>query len=137
MSTRSSVRRYTAGREFFSPRFGAYLGRSPRLLSLASLLLVASFNQAADDDNLKADLATLKVGGVATDNTDLLLLRAGLGLLRDRVVGVIDALARFALQHRSVPTPGFTHFQPAQLTTISSRERDRGAANRIGVFNRA
>src|SRR6266851_3569044 len=39
-----------------------------------------------------------------TDNTDLLLMREGLGLLRDRLVGVIDALARFAYQWRTLAT---------------------------------
>jgi adenylosuccinate lyase len=56
-----------------------------------------------------------------TDNTDLILLREGLGLLRDRLVGVIDALARFAVRWRDLPTLGFTHFQPAQLTTVGKR----------------
>jgi adenylosuccinate lyase len=56
-----------------------------------------------------------------TDNTDLLLIREGLGLVRDRLVGVIDALARFAYQHRAQATLGFTHFQPAQLTTVGKR----------------
>jgi adenylosuccinate lyase len=56
-----------------------------------------------------------------TDNTDLLLMRDGLGLLRGRLVGVIDALARFAQTWREVPTLGFTHFQPAQLTTVGKR----------------
>ncbi|MCI0462988.1 MAG: adenylosuccinate lyase [Gemmataceae bacterium] len=56
-----------------------------------------------------------------TDNTDLLLLRDGLRLLRDRLVGVIDALARFAQQGRDLATLGFTHFQPAQLTTVGKR----------------
>ncbi len=56
-----------------------------------------------------------------TDNTDLLLMREGIGLLRDRLVGVIDALARFAAQWRDLPTLGFTHFQPAQLTTVGKR----------------
>src|SRR5258707_353946 len=45
-----------------------------------------------------------------TDNTDLLLMREGLRLLRDRLVGVIDALARFAVRWRDLPTLGFTHF---------------------------
>src|SRR5262245_62432765 len=53
-----------------------------------------------------------------TDNTDLILMREGLGYLRDRVVVVIDALARFAQKWRDLPTMGFTHFQPAQLTTV-------------------
>src|SRR5262249_45831123 len=56
-----------------------------------------------------------------TDNTDLLLMREGLGLLRDRLVGVIDALARFAECWRGQPTLGFTHLQPAQLTTVGKR----------------
>jgi adenylosuccinate lyase len=56
-----------------------------------------------------------------TDNTDLLLMREGLGLLRDRLIGVIDALARFAERWKSVATLGYTHFQPAQLTTVGKR----------------
>ncbi len=56
-----------------------------------------------------------------TDNTDLVLMREGLALLRDRLVGVIEALARFAHQWRQTPTLGFTHFQPAQLTTVGKR----------------
>jgi adenylosuccinate lyase len=56
-----------------------------------------------------------------TDNTDLLLMREGLCLLRDRLVGVIDALARFATRWRDQATLGFTHFQPAQLTTVGKR----------------
>src|SRR5262245_355224 len=56
-----------------------------------------------------------------TDNTDLILMREGLGLLRDRLVGVIDALARFAHRHRDLETLGFTHFQPAQMTTVGKR----------------
>jgi adenylosuccinate lyase len=56
-----------------------------------------------------------------TDNTDLLLLRDGLSLLHDRLVGVIDALARFAERWRDLATVGFTHFQPAQLTTVGKR----------------
>jgi adenylosuccinate lyase len=56
-----------------------------------------------------------------TDNTDLILMREGLGLLRDRLVGVIDALARFAHRYRDLETLGFTHFQPAQMTTVGKR----------------
>jgi adenylosuccinate lyase len=48
-------------------------------------------------------------------------MREGLGLLRDRLVGAIDALARFAERHRDLETLGFTHFQPAQLTTVGKR----------------
>ncbi len=56
-----------------------------------------------------------------TDNTDLLLMRKGLELLRDRLVAVILSLADFAKGHRGLATLGFTHFQPAQLTSIGKR----------------
>ena len=56
-----------------------------------------------------------------TDNTDLLLMREGLGLLRDRLIGVIVALARFAERWMGLATLGYTHFQPAQLTTVGKR----------------
>jgi adenylosuccinate lyase len=56
-----------------------------------------------------------------TDNTDLLLMRDGLQLLRDRLVAVILSLADFAERHRGLATLGFTHFQPAQLTTVGKR----------------
>lgn len=56
-----------------------------------------------------------------TDNTDLLLIRASLELIRNRLVGVIEALARFAERWRGLATLGYTHFQPAQLTTVGKR----------------
>jgi adenylosuccinate lyase len=56
-----------------------------------------------------------------TDNADLLLMREGLGMIRDRLVGLIDLLARFAFHWREEPTLGFTHFQPAQPTTVGKR----------------
>ena len=56
-----------------------------------------------------------------TDNTDLILMREGLCIIRDRLVGTIDALASFAERHRNLPCLGFTHFQPAQLTTVGKR----------------
>ncbi len=56
-----------------------------------------------------------------TDNTDLLLIREGLQLLRDRAVRVIDRLADFAAAHRAVACLGFTHLQPAQPTTVGKR----------------
>jgi adenylosuccinate lyase len=56
-----------------------------------------------------------------TDNTDLILMRDGLRILRDRLVGVLDSLARFGERWKDLPTLGFTHFQPAQLTTVGKR----------------
>jgi adenylosuccinate lyase len=56
-----------------------------------------------------------------TDNADLLLMREALGLVRDRLVGTIDALARFAVRWHDLATLGYTHFQPAQLTTVGKR----------------
>ncbi len=56
-----------------------------------------------------------------TDNADLIAMRDGLGLLRAKLVNLIDALARFAREHRALVTLGFTHFQPAQPTTVGKR----------------
>ena len=56
-----------------------------------------------------------------TDNTDLLLLREGLQLIARRVAAVIDALAEFAARWRDLPCLAFTHFQPAQPTTVGKR----------------
>ena len=56
-----------------------------------------------------------------TDNTDLVLLRDALGLVACKLAAVIDALGRFATEHRALPTLGLTHFQPAQLTTVGKR----------------
>jgi adenylosuccinate lyase len=56
-----------------------------------------------------------------TDNTDLILMREGLGLIRNQLVGLIDALGTFAAKWRDLPTMGFTHFQPAQLVTVGKR----------------
>src|SRR5437899_2504526 len=46
-----------------------------------------------------------------TDNTDLILVRDAMGMVRDALVGVIDALATFAARHRALPCLGFTHLQ--------------------------
>jgi len=55
------------------------------------------------------------------DNAALIIMRDALGLIRDWLVNVIDALGRFARQHRARPTLGLTHYQPAQLTTVGKR----------------
>jgi adenylosuccinate lyase len=56
-----------------------------------------------------------------TDNAELIAMREGLRLLRRQLVGVIAALRAFAVEWRSLPTLGFTHFQPAQATTVGKR----------------
>ena len=56
-----------------------------------------------------------------TDNTDVILLRDALELVRDRTVAVIDCLATFAQEHRDMPCLAFTHMQPAQPTTVGKR----------------
>lgn len=56
-----------------------------------------------------------------TDNTDLLLMREGLELLRTRLVRVINRLAEFAREHRDLACLAFTHLQPAQPTTVGKR----------------
>src|SRR4029450_12552769 len=55
------------------------------------------------------------------DNTDLIQMREGLRLVRIRLVNTMQALAQFAAQHRALVTLGYTHFQPAQLTTVGRR----------------
>jgi adenylosuccinate lyase len=56
-----------------------------------------------------------------TDNTDLLLMREALTMVGQRLARVIDRLAGFARQYRSLACLGFTHFQPAQPTTVGKR----------------
>ena len=56
-----------------------------------------------------------------TDNGDLIQMRRGLELLRGRLISVIRALATFAKQWRDEPALGYTHLQPAQLTTVGKR----------------
>ena len=55
------------------------------------------------------------------DNADLIIMRDGLKLLAGKLANAIDALASFALKWKDLPTLGYTHFQPAQLTTVGKR----------------
>ena len=56
-----------------------------------------------------------------TDNADLILMRRGLELLRAKTLDILSALATFARRWRDEPTLGYTHLQPAQLTTVGKR----------------
>src|SRR5215467_3244399 len=56
-----------------------------------------------------------------TDNGDLIQMREGLNLLERRVVSVLRILRGFALAHRDLPALAYTHFQPAQPTTVGKR----------------
>ena len=55
------------------------------------------------------------------DNTDLIILYDAMRLIRKKLLNVIDVLSRFAYEYRRTPTLGFTHFQPAQPTTVGKR----------------
>ena len=55
------------------------------------------------------------------DNTDVIIMREGLALVRDKLVRVLSALAQFSDKYKALPTLGFTHFQAAQLVTVGKR----------------
>lgn len=55
------------------------------------------------------------------DNTDIIIMYEGLGMLRKKIVQCLSLLSQFAMTYRALPTLGFTHFQPAQLTTVGKR----------------
>ncbi|MFC1781655.1 adenylosuccinate lyase [Planctomycetota bacterium] len=55
------------------------------------------------------------------DNADLIIMREALELIAGKLAAVINLLGKFAKQYRSLATLGFTHYQPAQLTTVGKR----------------
>ncbi|MBH1941542.1 adenylosuccinate lyase [Mobilitalea sibirica] len=55
------------------------------------------------------------------DNTDLIIMTNALKLLKRKLVNVMAKLSEFAMEYRSLPTLAFTHFQPAQPTTVGKR----------------
>ncbi|WP_050607222.1 adenylosuccinate lyase [Clostridium niameyense] len=55
------------------------------------------------------------------DNTDLIIMKEAMKVIKKKLINVIENLSRFALEYKELPTLGFTHFQPAQLTTVGKR----------------
>ena len=55
------------------------------------------------------------------DNTDVIIMTEALQLVKNKLVNVIDELAKFAMKYKDLPTLAFTHFQPAQPTTVGKR----------------
>ena len=55
------------------------------------------------------------------DNTDLIQMKESLVLVHSKLVAVLNVMKQFAEKYKSMPTLGFTHFQPAQLTTVGKR----------------
>ena len=55
------------------------------------------------------------------DNTDIIIMREALQLVRKKIIGVLANLAKFAEQYKAMPCLAYTHCQPAQLTTVGKR----------------
>ncbi|MCH9647407.1 MAG: adenylosuccinate lyase [Deltaproteobacteria bacterium] len=83
------------------------------------------FKEQADaldpDSNAGGILHLGATSAFITDNTDVLILRQGLELLSKRLVTVLSELVSFARRHQDTATLAYTHFQPAQLTTVGKR----------------
>lgn len=55
------------------------------------------------------------------DNTDLIIIKEALFIIKKKLISVIYSLSKFALKTKNIPTLGYTHLQPAQLTTVGKR----------------
>lgn len=55
------------------------------------------------------------------DNTDIITMTQGLSLVQKKMVNLLDRLSQFAVEYKEMPCLGFTHFQPAQPTTVGKR----------------
>ena len=55
------------------------------------------------------------------DNTDIIIMRDALLLIKKKLITLLNHLSNFAMKYKDMPTLGFTHFQPAQLTTVGKR----------------
>lgn len=56
-----------------------------------------------------------------TDNAEIIMIDDALKLIKTKLLALMDKLKKFALKYKDVPTLGFTHLQPAQLTTVGKR----------------
>ncbi|MBR5623678.1 adenylosuccinate lyase [bacterium] len=75
-------------------------------------------------DQAKSAAGIIHLGATScyvTDNADLIIYRDALRLVSDHLVDVMRSLAAFCEKYRKLPTLGFTHLQPAQLTTVGKR----------------
>jgi len=55
------------------------------------------------------------------DNTDLIIMTEALKLLKNKLINILEKLSLFSSEYKALPTLGFTHFQPAQPTTVGKR----------------
>ena len=55
------------------------------------------------------------------DNTDIIIMREALNIVRRKLINVIDLLSKFAYEYKGLPALAYTHLQPAQLTTVGKR----------------
>ncbi len=75
-------------------------------------------------DVAKSAMPIIHLGATScfvTDNTDLIIYKEALNIIKQRVLLVIKNLKDFALKYKNLPTLGFTHMQPAQLVTVGKR----------------
>ncbi|MDW8800997.1 adenylosuccinate lyase [Clostridium sp. A1-XYC3] len=55
------------------------------------------------------------------DNTDLIVMKEALIIIKKKIINIISSLSKFAIEYKDLATLGFTHLQPAQLTTVGKR----------------
>lgn len=80
---------------------------------------IHTFGEAAP--NAKAIIHLGATSAFVGDNTDLIQIKDALQIVKKKLINVIYGLSEFALKYKDLPTLGFTHYQPAQLTTVGKR----------------